>query len=84
MLYGLVFIWTRNVWYAVILHAGHNLTATLLAVYCTLGLGEVQMSKTPVIFLPDAMAVAVAVVLALVAMFILLRSTHAQKNNTIL
>ncbi len=36
---GTVFIWSRNIWYSVALHAGCNLTATLLAVYCWFGLG---------------------------------------------
>ena len=71
MLYGLVFIWTRNIWYAVILHAGHNLTATLLAVYCMLGLGQIRMSKMPVIILSDAKIVVAAVVLAIVGLIIL-------------
>ena len=68
MVYGLVFIWTRNIWYAVIIHAGHNLTATLLAVYCMLGLGEIQMSRIPVIVLPDVKVVVVAIVLAAIGM----------------
>lgn len=53
MFYGFVFIYSRNIWYSVALHAGSNLTATLLAVYCWLGLGEMQMTSTPVIILPD-------------------------------
>lgn len=81
MLYGLVYIWTRNIWYAVILHMGHNLTATLLAVYCTLGLGEMRMSKTPVIILPDAMVVAVALALALIGMIIMIRCTNTIQNK---
>ena len=76
MLYGLVFIWSRNIWYAVILHAGHNLTATLLAVYCTLGLGEIQMSNIPVIILPDAKVVVAAVVLAAIGVIVMRRSSR--------
>jgi membrane protease YdiL (CAAX protease family) len=53
LLFGIVYIWSRNIWYAILLHAGSNLTATLLAVYCSLGLGEIQTCKSPVIFLPD-------------------------------
>ena len=68
MLYGLVFIWTRNIWYAVLLHVGHNLMATLLAVYCMLGFGEIQMSKMPVIILPDTKVVVAAVVLAIISL----------------
>ena len=71
MLYGLVFIWTRNIWFAVLLHVGHNLMATLLAVYCMLDLGEIQMSKTPVIILPDTKVVVAAVVMAVVSLIIL-------------
>lgn len=67
MLYGLVFIWTRNIWSAIILHMGHNLTATLLAVYCVLGLGEIQMSRMPVFILPDTKFVVAAVFLAAIA-----------------
>ena len=73
MLYGLVFIWTRNIWYAVILHVGHNLMATLLAVYCMLGFGEIQMSKTPVIILPDTKVVAAAVIFAIIGLALLPR-----------
>ena len=47
MFYGMIFIWSRNIWNSVALHAGSNLTATLLAVYCWLGIGDLQMSKTP-------------------------------------
>lgn len=36
MVYGLVFIWSRNIWYGVMLHAGRNLAVTLLGVYCWL------------------------------------------------
>ncbi|MBR5655326.1 MAG: CPBP family intramembrane metalloprotease [Prevotella sp.] len=53
LLFGLVYIWSRNIWYAILLHAGSNLTATLLAIYSTLGFGEIQTCKIPVIFLPD-------------------------------
>ncbi len=53
LFYGLVFIWSRNIWNSVALHAGCNLTVTLLAVYCWLGFGDLQMASTPVIILPD-------------------------------
>ena len=65
MAYGLVFIWSRNIWYGVALHAGHNLTATLLAIYCWLGLGDMQMAKIPVIFLTDAPVIVGSIVLAI-------------------
>ena len=83
MLYGLVFIWSRNIWYAVILHAGHNLTATLLAVYCMLGLGEIQMSKMPVIILSDAEIVVAAVVLAIVGLLILQRKSRCHLSESL-
>ena len=65
MVYGLVFIWSRNIWYGVALHAGHNLTATLLAIYCWLGLGDMQMAKIPVIFLTDTPVIVGSIVLAI-------------------
>ena len=74
MFYSLVFIWTRNIWYAVVLHAGHNLTATLLAVYCMLDLGEIQMSKTPVIFLPDTKVIIASLILAVAGGFLLTKT----------
>ena len=64
MVYGLVFIWSRNIWYGITLHAGHNLTVTLLAIYCWLGLGDMQMAKTPVIFLTDTPVIVGSIVLA--------------------
>ena len=71
MLYGIVFIWARNIWYAIILHAGHNLAATLLAVYCTLGLGEIRMSRMPVIILSDTKVIVAATVLAVIGLVLL-------------
>jgi hypothetical protein len=64
MVYGLAFIWSRNIWYGIALHTGHNLTATLLAIYCWLGLGDMQMAKTPVIFLTDTPVIVGSVILA--------------------
>ena len=64
LFYGLVFIWSRNIWNSVALHAGCNLTITLLAVYCWLGLGNLQMASTPVIILPD-----VKVIIGSIALF---------------
>ena len=81
MLFGLVFIWSRNIWYAVLLHAGSNLTATLFGVYCVFGLGEVQMSKIPVIFMPDAKSTIACVVLAIAGLFLLKRKLP-QKSGT--
>jgi membrane protease YdiL (CAAX protease family) len=80
-LFGLVFVWSRNIWYAVLLHAGSNLTATLVGVYCVFGLGEVQMSKIPVIFMPDAKFSIACVVLAIAGLFLLKRK-HSQKSGT--
>lgn len=80
-LFGLVFVWSRNIWYAVLLHAGSNLTATLVGVYCVFGLGEVQMSKIPVIFMPDAKFSIACVVLAIAGLFLLKRKLP-QKSGT--
>ena len=80
-LFGLVFIWSRNIWYAVLLHAGSNLTATLVGVYCVFGLGEFQMSKIPVIFMPDAKFSIACVVLAIAGLFLLKRKLP-QKSGT--
>ena len=66
MFYGLVFIWSRNIWYSVTLHAGSNLAATLLAVYCWLRPGAMQMASTPVIILPDVKVIIASVFLAIV------------------
>ena len=81
-LFGLVFVWSRNIWYAVLLHAGSNLTATLVGVYCVFGLGEVQMSKIPVIFMPDAKFTIACVVLAIAGLFLLKRKLP-QKSGTL-
>lgn len=64
IVYGVVFIWTRNVWCGVALHAGRNLAVTLLMLYSWLGLGDIQMTKIPVIFLPDTKVVVASLVLA--------------------
>ena len=71
LFYGMVFIWSRNIWYSVALHAGCNLTATLLSVYCWLGLGEMQMTKTPVIILPDWKVVVASLALAIAGVCLL-------------
>jgi len=73
MVYGLMFIWSRNIWYSITLHAGHNLTATLLAFYCWLGLGDMQMAKTPVIFLTDTPVIIGSIVLAIVGLLVVLQ-----------
>ena len=73
MVYGGMFIWSRNIWFSVILHAGRNLAATLLAVYCWLQLGDMQMSKTPVIILPDAKVLIACLLLAIVGGALLLK-----------
>lgn len=81
-LFGLVFVWSRNIWYAVLLHAGSNLTATLVGVYCVFGLGEFQMSKIPVIFMPDAKFTIASAVLAIAGLFLLKRKLP-QKSGTL-
>ena len=71
MFYGLVFIWSRNIWFSVTLHAGSNLSATLLAVYCWLKLGDMQMTNIPVIILPDMKVIIASLVLAIAGGLIL-------------
>ena len=74
LLFGLVYIWSRNVWYAILLHAGSNLTATLLALYSTFG--EVQMCKIPVIFLPDWKVFVASFLLAILGVVLLKRKRY--------
>jgi len=71
LFYGLVFIWSRNIWCSVTLHAGSNLAATLLAVYCWLQLGYMQMTKTPVIILPDMKVLIASLFLAIAGVLLL-------------
>ncbi len=71
LFYGLVFIWSRNIWCSVTLHAGSNLAATLLAVYCWLQLGDMQMTKTPVIILPDMKVLIASLFLAIAGVLLL-------------
>ena len=71
LFYGLVFIWSRNIWYSVALHAGSNLTATLLAIYCWLQLGDMQMTSTPVIILPDMKVIIASLFLAIIGVLLL-------------
>lgn len=73
ILYGFLFIQTRNIWYPVILHAAHNLAAALLALYCYFDISQIQMSKSPVIILPDTIVTIASVTLALIAFVILKR-----------
>lgn len=62
--FGLVFVFSRNIWYSVALHAGSNLMATLLAIYCWLDLGEIKMSHLPVIMIPDIKVFIASIVFA--------------------
>jgi hypothetical protein len=55
----------------VTLHAGSNLAATILAVYCWLGLGEMQMTRIPVIILPDMKVFIVSLLLAIAGVLLL-------------
>ena len=71
MFYGFAFIWSRNIWYSVTLHAGSNLAATLLAVYCWLGLGDMQMTRTPVIILPDMKVLITSLIIAIAGVLLL-------------
>ncbi len=71
LFYGALFIWSRNIWNSVALHAGCNLMATLLAVYCWLGLGGLQVAKTPVIMMTDTKVVVASIVLAIVGLLLI-------------
>ena len=71
LFYGIAFIWSRNIWYSVVLHAGSNLTATLLAIYCWLGLGDMQMTRTPVIILPDMKVLITSLIIAIAGVLLL-------------
>ena len=71
LLFGLVYIWSRNIWYAILLHAGSNLTATLLAVYSCLGFGEIQMCKIPVIFIPDMKVFIASLILVVIGVVLI-------------
>jgi membrane protease YdiL (CAAX protease family) len=73
MIYGLVFIWSKNIWYSVTLHAGSNLASTLLAVYSWLRLGDMQMTTIPVIILPDWKVIIASLLLALIGGVLLLK-----------
>lgn len=73
IIYGLVFIWSKNIWYSVTLHAGSNLAATLLAVYSWLRLGDMQMTTIPVIILPDWKVIIASLLLALIGGVLLLK-----------
>ena len=77
MFYGLVYIWSRNIWYSVTLHAGGNLAATLLAVYCWLQPGNMQMARTPVIILPDMKVCIASLFLALAGVLLLKRNANS-------
>ncbi len=71
LFYGLLFIWSRNIWNSVALHAGCNLTATLLAIYCWLEIGDLQMAKTPMIILPDAKLVIGSIILSTIGILLI-------------
>ena len=73
MVYGMVFISSGSIWCSVALHAGRNLTATLLAVYSWLQLGDMRMTEIPVIILPDIKVVIVSLLLAIVGGYLLIK-----------
>lgn len=85
LFYGAIFICSRNIWNSMALHAGCNLTATLLAVYCWLGLGGLQVAKTPLIILTDAKVVVASIVLAVVGLLLIntKRRKHYNEQKTI-
>ena len=80
LFYGVAFIWSRNIWYSVTLHAGSNLAKTLLAVYSWLQLGDMQMTSIPVIILPDIKVIIASIFLALVGV-LLLNLNRKYKNK---
>jgi membrane protease YdiL (CAAX protease family) len=73
IVYGLVFIWSRNIWCCVALHAGRNFAVTLLMLYSWLGLCDMQMTKIPVIFLPDSKVLLASVVFAAAGVWVIKR-----------
>lgn len=73
MFYGLVFLCTKNVWYAVLIHTGRNMAVTLVAIYSWLGLGSIQMAKTPVIFLLDTKIIVISIILAIIGIVLIKR-----------
>lgn len=81
MVYGLVFIWSRNIWYSVMLHAGRNLAVTLLGVYCWLQLGDVEMARIPVIILPDMKVIIASLFLAITGILLLKKNRQIQLNG---
>ena len=83
IVYGLAFVWSRNIWYSVTLHAGSNLAATLLSVYCWLGLGDMQILRTPVIILPDMKVVVASVLLAVLGILLLRKKRKNQVSETL-
>ena len=70
--FGFVFVFSRNIWYSVALHAGSNLVATLLAIYCWLDIGEIKMSHLPVIMIPDIKVLITGCILAAFGAYICL------------
>ena len=70
LFYGVMFIWSRNIWYGILVHAGSNLTVTLLSIYSAFGIGNLQMTKTPSIILPDTNVVVATLVLAVVGLLL--------------
>ncbi len=83
IVYGLAFVWSRNIWYSVTLHAGSNLAATLLSVYCWLGLGDMQILRTPVVILPDMKVVVASVFLAVLGVILLKKKRNNQVSETL-
>ncbi len=73
LLYGLVFLFSKNIWYAILLHAGGNLTGTLYGVFSFLGLGEVQASEFPAFFIPDYKIAIASAVLAVIGVLLLVK-----------
>ena len=79
--FGLVFVSTHNIWYSVALHAGNNLIATLLAIYCWLDLGEIKMSHLPVIMIPDIKVLIASIILAAFGVYFLTRQSNSHFSD---
>lgn len=74
LFFGFVFIWTKNIWCSIALHAGCNLTSTVFAVLCWRGIGNFQMARTPVIILPDTLFIICSSALAIMGALLILKT----------
>ena len=79
--FGLVFIFSQNIWYSVALHVGSNLMATLLAIYCWLDLSEIKISHLPVIMIPDIKVLIASIIPAAFSVYFLTRQSYSHFSN---